>query len=95
MIFRGTSLPAWDLPPSGLFERPDSGSIALRGKKLASGSPSETVRSGIGYIPIDRRSEGLALGMTVAENVNLLVLDRCKVAGLISPVRERSNAMRS
>jgi len=75
------------------LEKPDSGSIALGGKKLAWGSPSETVRSGIGHIPIDRRSEGLALGMTVAENVNLLVLDRFKVAGLISPSREKRNAM--
>jgi ribose transport system ATP-binding protein len=32
--------------------------------------------------------------MGVAENVNLLVLDRFKVAGLISPVREKRNAVR-
>jgi ribose transport system ATP-binding protein len=76
------------------LEKPDRGSISLGGKKLAPGSPSETVRSGIGHIPIDRRSEGLALGMTVAENVNLLVLDRLKVAGLVSPAREKDNARR-
>jgi ribose transport system ATP-binding protein len=76
------------------LDKPDRGSISLGGKKLAPGSPSETVRSGIGHVPIDRRSEGLALGMTVAENVNLLVLDRLKVAGLISPGRERKNAHR-
>jgi len=76
------------------LDKPDSGSISLGGKKLAPGSPSETVRSGIGHIPIDRRSEGLALGMTVAENVNLLVLDRLKVAGLVSPAREKKNALR-
>jgi ribose transport system ATP-binding protein len=76
------------------LDKPDSGSISLGGKKLAPGFPSETVRSGIGHVPIDRRSEGLALGMTVAENVNLLVLDRLKVAGLISPALERRNAHR-
>jgi len=76
------------------LDKPDGGSITLGGKKLPAGSPSETVHSGIGHIPIDRRSEGLALGMTVAENVNLLVLDRLKVAGFISPAREKSNAMR-
>jgi ribose transport system ATP-binding protein len=74
--------------------KPDSGSISLGGKRLAPGSPSETVRSGIGHIPIDRRSEGLALGMTVAENVNLLVLDRLKVGGLVSPALEKKNARR-
>ncbi len=76
------------------LERPDSGSISLAGKRLAAGSPSETVRHGIGHVPIDRRSEGLALGMTVAENVNLLVLDRLKIAGLVSPAREKRNADR-
>jgi len=76
------------------LEKPDRGSISLGGKKLAPGSPSETVRSGIGHIPIDRRSEGLALGMTVAENVNLLVLDRLKVGGLVSPALEKKNARR-
>jgi ribose transport system ATP-binding protein len=76
------------------LDKPDGGSITLGGKRLPAGSPSETVHSGIGHIPIDRRSEGLALGMTVAENVNLLVLDRLKVAGFISPAREKRNAMR-
>jgi ribose transport system ATP-binding protein len=76
------------------LDKPDGGSITLDGKKLPTGSPSETVRSGIGHIPIDRRSEGLALGMTVAENVNLLVLDQLKTAGLISPAREKRNAAR-
>lgn len=76
------------------LDKPDSGSISFGGKKLTPGFPSETVRSGIGHVPIDRRSEGLALGMTVAENVNLLVLDRLKVAGLISPALERRNAHR-
>lgn len=78
---------------SGL-EKPDTGSMVLGRKKLAAGSPSETVRSGIGHIPIDRRNEGLALGMTVAENLNLLVLDHLKVAGFVSPSREKKNAIR-
>jgi ribose transport system ATP-binding protein len=76
------------------LEKPDSGSITLCGKKLAPGSPRDTVRSGLGHVPIDRRSEGLALGMSVADNVNLLVLDRLKVAGLLSPGREKRNALR-
>ena len=32
--------------------------------------------------------------MSVADNVNLLVLDRLKVAGLLSPGREKRNALR-
>jgi ribose transport system ATP-binding protein len=76
---------------SGL-ERADTGSVFLDGRKLPSGSPSGAVRAGIGHIPIDRRSEGLALMMSVAENVNLLALDRLKTAGFLSPAREKKNA---
>ncbi|MGA2765155.1 MAG: sugar ABC transporter ATP-binding protein [Spirochaetia bacterium] len=74
------------------LERADTGSIFLDGKKLPSGSPRAAVRAGIGHIPIDRRSEGLALMMNVAENVNLLVLNRLKTGGFLSPARERKNA---
>jgi ribose transport system ATP-binding protein len=75
------------------LDKPDGGSILLAGKKLVPGSPGATVRSGIGHVPIDRRSEGLALGMTVAENVNLLILNKLKFAGFISPSREKRNAL--
>ena len=70
----------------------DAGSVILGGRKLATGSPRDAVASGEGHIPIDRRSEGLALGMSVAENVNLLVLDRLKSGFLVNPARERRNA---
>lgn len=76
------------------LEKPDTGSVMLSGKRLVRGSPKETVRAGLGYVPIDRRSEGLALGMNVADNVNLLVLDQLKVGGLLSPSREKKNALR-
>jgi ribose transport system ATP-binding protein len=74
------------------LERADTGAVILDGRKLPSGSPSAAVRAGIGHIPIDRRSEGLALMMSVAENVNLLVLNRLKTAGFLSPAREKKNA---
>jgi len=76
------------------LERANTGSISLDGRKLPSGSPSSAVRAGLGHIPIDRRSEGLALMMSVAHNVNLLVLNRLKTAGSLSPAREKKNAHR-
>ena len=74
------------------LEKADTGSISLDGRKLPVGSPSSAVRAGVGHIPIDRRNEGLALMMSVAQNVNLLILDRLKAAGLLSPAQERNNA---
>jgi ribose transport system ATP-binding protein len=74
------------------LDKADTGDVFLGGRKLPGGSPSAAVKAGIGHIPIDRRSEGLALMMSVAENVNLLVLNRLKTAGFLSPVREKRNA---
>ena len=74
------------------LEKADSGSVYIDGRKLPRGSPRAAVRAGIGHVPIDRRNEGLALMMSVAENVNLLVLDRLKAAGFLSPAREKANA---
>jgi ribose transport system ATP-binding protein len=75
------------------LDKPDTGSVSIGGKRLNAGLPNEAVRSGIGHVPIDRRNEGLALGMSVAENVNLLVLDRLKTASLINPAQEKRNAL--
>ena len=75
------------------LEKSDTGSVFLDGRKLPNGSPGSAVRAGLGHIPIDRRDEGLALQMSVAENLNFLVLNRLKVAGLINRRLERKNAL--
>jgi ribose transport system ATP-binding protein len=74
------------------LDRPDRGVVLLGGAPVPVGSPSEAVRRGIGHVPIDRRSDGLALAMSVAENINLLVLDRLKVGGFLAPRLEARNA---
>ena len=76
------------------LERPDGGAVYLGGKKISAGSPSEAVRRGIGHVPVDRRADGLALAMSVSENINLLVLEQLRVAGFIAPRLEAKNARR-
>jgi ribose transport system ATP-binding protein len=71
---------------------PDSGDISCGTIRLPPGSPDAAVKAGIGHVPIDRRQDGLALAMSVSENINLLLLKRLRVAGLISPMLERKNA---
>jgi ribose transport system ATP-binding protein len=74
------------------LDRSDGGSVVLKGGRIPKGSPGAAVRAGIGYVPIDRRNDGLALMLSVADNVNSLVLDRLKIAGFLSPSREKRNA---
>jgi ribose transport system ATP-binding protein len=76
------------------LDKPDTGSVTISGKRLTPGFPSEAVRLGIGHVPIDRRSDGLALGMSIAQNVNLLVLEALKTGGLVNPLREKQNALK-
>lgn len=72
--------------------RATSGEIAIDGKKLHLMSPGDAVRAGIGHIPRERRTAGLALDMSVMDNINLLVLSLLKRWGLISRKREKENA---
>ena len=62
-----------------------SGRLLLDGRPARLASPAEAVQAGIGYVPADRRSEGIIGQMSVAENMTLahiwrvlrgLVIDR-------------------
>ena len=49
----------------------DSGEVRLNNKKLARLSPSECIKAGLAYLSENRKLEGLAVKMTVAENVTM------------------------
>jgi ABC-type sugar transport system ATPase subunit len=46
-----------------------SGKIILGGKEISPEHPSEAIESGIGYVPEERKSQGLFLNKTVTENI--------------------------
>ena len=54
----------------------DSGSLEVDGRPAAFSSPSRAIARGIGFVPEDRRREGLMLEMTVTENLAMAMLDR-------------------
>ncbi len=55
-------------------DRLDSGIIRLNGRPVRIRSPQDARRLGIGYVPEDRKVQGLVLGMTVRDNAALTVL---------------------
>ncbi len=71
----------------------DGGQIFINGKQIAIHSPKDAIRAGVGYIPIDRRSEGLALEMDVMSNTTLIKLKKLLTHGLISPKKEKQEAV--
>ena len=56
--------------------RPASGSVLLNGRDVSHATPRDRLRAGIGYIPEDRREDGLVGDFSVADNMILDVYDR-------------------
>jgi ABC-type sugar transport system ATPase subunit len=52
-----------------------SGEILVKGKRVNVVSPQKAVAEGIGFVPEDRKSEGLCLGLSVRDNCLMAVLD--------------------
>ncbi|HTR76759.1 MAG TPA: sugar ABC transporter ATP-binding protein [Gemmatimonadaceae bacterium] len=53
-----------------------SGSISVRGRPVRIGSPRDAMALGIGYVPEDRKRQGLVLPMRTRENVTLPTIER-------------------
>lgn len=49
--------------------KPDKGSITLNGQELTGKTISDIKEEGVGFIPQDRQISGLALGMSIQENL--------------------------
>jgi ribose transport system ATP-binding protein len=70
------------------LERADSGRIAIDGKDVSLGSPVQAVGRSIAMLPEDRRAHGVAMGLSIADNVSLASLSRYSKAGLVSSSKE-------
>lgn len=73
--------------------KPDNGIISIEGKEVKIDNPKDAVKVGIGYIPINRREEGLALQMDVMSNITLVMLKKIIRNGLISSRVEKEEAL--
>nr|WP_314616751.1 sugar ABC transporter ATP-binding protein [uncultured Pseudomonas sp.] len=76
---------------AGLLPR-SSGELKVHGKRLASGGPAAAIRAGIGYIPRERKVEGIVSMLSVAQNMTLARIGQVTRAGLLDEKRERSLA---
>ncbi|MBV8418535.1 MAG: sugar ABC transporter ATP-binding protein, partial [Hyphomicrobiales bacterium] len=57
-------------------DRFDSGALEVDGRPASFAAPSHAIARGIGFVPEDRRREGLMLEMTMTENLAMATLDR-------------------
>ena len=59
------------------------GEIYIHGKEVKINSPLEAIQQGIGYLPEDRKTEGLILSKSVKENITLASLTKKFYKGFI------------
>jgi ribose transport system ATP-binding protein len=76
----------------GGFLPQTEGSIIVQGKPVRFTSPRQAVRKSIGYIPRERKIEGLVMFLSVAENISLADLSSVMRGGAIDYGKERKLA---
>src|SRR3984893_13898448 len=74
------------------IDRYDAGTVVIRGQALHRASPAAAMAAGVGFVPEDRRQQGLVMDMSVQQNVALASLGRLRKAGLIRAATERAFA---
>ena len=78
----------------GIFgiEAPDSGEIYIKGNKVITHSLFETIRMKMGFVPEDRREEGLILNRSVKDNINITKLTGMNFHGFVRQKEEEEIA---
>ena len=74
------------------IDRYDAGSVTVNGKPLARRDPMAAITAGIGFVPEDRRKQGLVMDMSVSRNTTLTLRRTLSRFGLVSARREREAA---
>jgi ribose transport system ATP-binding protein len=65
------------------------GGVYLDGKAFKPSKPQDAVRKGIGYVPKDRKEEGIIPGMSVGDNITLSALEGLSRGGFMDQKRKR------
>jgi len=67
-----------------------SGQIRVQGRPVRIASPADAARVGIGFVPEERKTEGLFLGLRTDINMTLPVLGRLGRFGVVDRAREQA-----
>ncbi len=70
----------------------NSGSVSINGKKLHGGDPAAAIDAGIGFCTEDRKSEGLALRLSILQNMTIVHLPKLAHGGVIDRAAQKKAA---
>jgi ABC-type sugar transport system ATPase subunit len=68
------------------------GEYLIKGRPVQIKNPVQALRQGLGFVPDDRKSEGLALPLSIQENMTLLILKQLAPRGIINGKKIRRAA---
>ncbi|WP_253767930.1 sugar ABC transporter ATP-binding protein [Goodfellowiella coeruleoviolacea] len=71
------------------IDRPDAGEVWVAGQRLRPGSPTAAMAAGVGFVPEDRRQQGLVMDASIERNAALASLGRLGPLGLVRRRAER------
>jgi ribose transport system ATP-binding protein len=70
------------------LRQPSRGTMYLRGEPVTLANADEAVQHGIGFVPENRKEQGLILGMGGRDNISLAQIDRVQQMGLMDKQQE-------
>lgn len=68
------------------------GEVYLNGKKIHNATPKDGIKNGIGYIPEERKDQGLFLNDTIRHNVGISSIQRYAKFGFVNVADENATA---
>jgi rhamnose transport system ATP-binding protein len=71
------------------IDRADAGGVEVHGRRLPAASPNAAMAAGIGFVPEDRRQQGLVMPISIERNMALASLERLRRFLLIPRLSER------
>ena len=74
------------------LDKPTGGTVEIKGETISSFSAQDGVRRGVGYVPRERKVEGIVNGMNVYENMTLSQLQNYATHGILRVGEERGLA---
>ncbi|QAT50310.1 sugar ABC transporter ATP-binding protein [Caproiciproducens sp. NJN-50] len=69
-----------------------SGQIIFKGREISPKSPRDAIEMGIALVPEDRKQEGVLLGMSINQNINMPIYKRISRLSVINRKTEHSVA---
>lgn len=70
------------------------GSVKFRNERMNIKKPSDAIKKGIALIPENRREQGLALGLDIVDNTNVVTLNKISKLGVINTKKSHALATR-